>query len=155
MLVAMLALVAIAAAPALADVGQDIGRSGDVSLDSNIVNNGDNSNQCAAPLQIGNTGSLQNAQGFSQTGAQQPQEDTSQADLLNALKDFDFGENFDLGDLANLVDALDSGSGTGSGDGDNSLGDVKFEGASMEFNPEQNVECDQTVSQNAFAVSPG
>ena len=48
------------------DIDQDIGPTGDVDLNSEIVNTGNNSNQCAAPLQFGNTGNFQNTQGFSQ-----------------------------------------------------------------------------------------
>jgi opacity protein-like surface antigen len=45
---------------------QDIDETGDVRLDTSIINTGNNSNQCAAPLQFGNTGNSQNAQGFTQ-----------------------------------------------------------------------------------------
>lgn len=105
MLLAVLAVLMVPAVPALSQVGQgfdqNIDKSGDVNLNSEIVNTGDNSNQCAAPMQFGNTGSVQNAQGFVQYA--------SEAD------------------------------------------DVKMEGASMSFDPEQNVECNQSVSQNSFA----
>jgi hypothetical protein len=49
---------------------QETDETGDVTLDTSIVNTGDNSNQCAAPLQFGNTGNNQNAQGFSQFGSE-------------------------------------------------------------------------------------
>jgi opacity protein-like surface antigen len=45
---------------------QDIDETGDVTLDTSIISTGNNSNQCAAPLQFGNTGNFQNAQGFGQ-----------------------------------------------------------------------------------------
>jgi opacity protein-like surface antigen len=45
---------------------QDIDETGDVRLDTSIVNTGNNSNQCAAPLQFGNTGNFQNARFFNQ-----------------------------------------------------------------------------------------
>jgi hypothetical protein len=45
---------------------QETDQTGDVNLNSDIVNTGSNSNQCAAPLQFGNTGNLQNEQGFLQ-----------------------------------------------------------------------------------------
>jgi hypothetical protein len=35
-----------------------------------IGNSGDNSNQCVAPMQFGNTGNLQNQQGFVQSGSE-------------------------------------------------------------------------------------
>ena len=51
------------------DISQELGNeteSGDVSLDFSVQSSGDNSNQCVTPLQFGNTGNLQNAQGFLQ-----------------------------------------------------------------------------------------
>jgi hypothetical protein len=137
--VAALLALAVIAVPAFADAEQDIGRSGDVNNDSNIVNSGDNSNQCAAPLQVGNTGSFQNQQGF--FGG-----DEGDNNLKN-LKNFDdlsdiFGDNKDFEDL------LSGGSGHGS-DG----GDAEFDGGSFEISPSQNVSCNQVVDQDATAVS--
>jgi hypothetical protein len=69
MLAAMLALVVALAVPAFAQVSQELGQeaeSGDVALSFTAASKGDNSNQCVTPLQFGNTGSLQNAQGFLQ-----------------------------------------------------------------------------------------
>src|SRR3954468_676374 len=133
-LAAMLALVGLVAAPALAqrfdndrfdndrndrgfffndnnfnrggggvseEFDQDIDETGDVDLNTDVTGSGNNSNQCVAPLQFGNTGNLQNSQGFLQYA--------SQAD------------------------------------------DIEFEGSSMEFTPEQNVECNQAVQQSAAA----
>jgi hypothetical protein len=51
------------------EFSQDAGETGDINLNSEIVNTGDNSNQCAAPMQFGNTGNLQNQQGFLQYGS--------------------------------------------------------------------------------------
>src|SRR4051794_29893957 len=45
---------------------QDTDETGDVTLDTSVTGSGDNSNQCVAPLQFGNTGNLQNEQGFLQ-----------------------------------------------------------------------------------------
>src|SRR4051812_40029923 len=45
---------------------QDIGDTGDVNISTRVSQSGNNANQCVAPLQFGNTGNLQNAQGFSQ-----------------------------------------------------------------------------------------
>jgi len=45
---------------------QNIGDTGDVNLSTQVSGSGNNSNQCVAPLQFGNTGNLQNAQGFTQ-----------------------------------------------------------------------------------------
>jgi hypothetical protein len=52
------------------EFSQDTGETGNVDLNSEIINTGDNSNQCAAPLQFGNTGNLQNQQGFLQYGSE-------------------------------------------------------------------------------------
>ena len=70
LLAAMLALLLLAAIPAIAQVseefGQEIDDTGSVTLNTNVTSTGDNGNQCVAPLQFGNTGNLQNAQGFLQ-----------------------------------------------------------------------------------------
>ena len=70
MLAAMLALLLLVAAPAIAQVGfgagQGIGDTGDVTLNTSVSSTGDNGSQCVAPLQFGNTGNVQNAQGFLQ-----------------------------------------------------------------------------------------
>src|SRR5919202_3274180 len=69
MLAAMVALVLAGAAPAVAQVSQgDANKdtSGNVSDSFSVLSKGNNSNQCVTPLQFGNTGSNQNAQGFLQ-----------------------------------------------------------------------------------------
>ena len=70
MLAAMLALLLLAAIPALAqiseEVEQEIDNTGAVTLNTNVTSSGDNGNQCVAPLQFGNTGNTQNFQGFLQ-----------------------------------------------------------------------------------------
>ena len=50
------------------EIDQDIEETGAVDISTNVSQSGDNSNQCVAPLQFGNTGNLQNAQGFVQLG---------------------------------------------------------------------------------------
>ena len=45
---------------------QEIGDTGNVTLNTSVSSTGNNSNQCVAPLQFGNTGNIQNAQGFLQ-----------------------------------------------------------------------------------------
>jgi hypothetical protein len=65
MLAAMLALVLAIAVPALAQVQHAIGQedeTGDVTLNFTATQSGNNSSQCVAPLQFGNTASLQNGQ---------------------------------------------------------------------------------------------
>ena len=69
MLAAMLALVLAVAIPALAQVSNENANeneSGDVTATFSVQSTGNNSNQCVTPLQFGNTGSNQNAQGFLQ-----------------------------------------------------------------------------------------
>src|SRR3954469_18088424 len=106
-LLAMVALLALVAIPAIAQVGfedeQSTDNTGDVDLNTEVSGSGNSSNQCVEPLQFGNTGNLQNSQGFLQ--------------------------------YASTAD------------------DIQFEGSSMEFNPEQNVKCDQKVQQSAAASS--
>jgi hypothetical protein len=74
LVVAMLALVLIAAAPALAlnpfkfggsEINNSIGQqteSGDVTENFSVDQSGSNSSQCVTPQQFGNTGSSQNGQ---------------------------------------------------------------------------------------------
>jgi hypothetical protein len=100
---------------------QETDETGDVTLDTSIVNTGNNSNQCAAPLQFGNTGNLQNAQGFSSFGS-------SSDNGFDNDGFFDFNNDFNT-----------------------NLDDVEFEGSSFEFAPEQNVSCNQAVQQSAAA----
>src|SRR5919205_1262665 len=67
---AMLALLLIVAVPAIAQVSFGIGQgasdTGNIATNLSISSTGDNGSQCVAPLQFGNTGNLQNAQGFLQ-----------------------------------------------------------------------------------------
>ena len=69
-LAAMLALLLIVAVPAIAQVsfgaGQGIDTTGNVATNLSVSSTGDSSNQCVAPEQFGNTGNVQNAQGFLQ-----------------------------------------------------------------------------------------
>src|SRR5918912_2334545 len=65
LIAAMLALVLVVAAPAIAQVTNAVGQeseTGDVTITGTATQSGSNSNQCVAPLQFGNTGSLQNGQ---------------------------------------------------------------------------------------------
>jgi hypothetical protein len=65
--VAMLAIVLVATAPAIAQVGQGFSerriQSGPSSPKVEIKNSGDNVNLCASPQQIGQTGNVANEQG--------------------------------------------------------------------------------------------
>ena len=52
------------------EFSQETEETGNVDLNSEIINTGDNSSQCVAPMQFGNTGNLQNQQGFVQSGSE-------------------------------------------------------------------------------------
>jgi TolA-binding protein len=105
LLAAMLALALALAVPAIAQVQegfeQSTDQTGDFEASLEVSNTGNNSSQCVAPTQFGNTGNLQNAQGFLQYESQ--------------------------------------------------LDDVEFSGSSMEFAPEQTMDCTGKVQQAASA----
>jgi hypothetical protein len=70
-LLAMLAMVLVLAVPAaIAQVGFGAGQgtddTGEIELATEVAQEGNNSTQCVAPTQFGNTGNLQNFQGFLQ-----------------------------------------------------------------------------------------
>jgi len=132
------------------DIDQEAEETGDVNNALRVTNTGNNSNQCVAPLQFGNTGNLQNAQGFSTGGS------FSDNGFNNRRFDDDFFRNnrrFDDDFFRNnrrFDDDFFRNNGFGFNDGSN-LDDVEFEAPSFEFNPEQNVNCDQAVQQSAAA----
>ena len=77
MLVAIVAMVLMVTIPALAQISQNVGnqasqqmggdlQSGDVSANFSVESTGNNSNQCATPLQFGNTGQPQDNLGILQ-----------------------------------------------------------------------------------------
>ncbi len=70
LLAAILAMVVVAAAPVLAQIGPDFDdqelESGDIETETNISIEGNNNNQCAGLLQFGQTGNFGNMQGTSQ-----------------------------------------------------------------------------------------
>jgi hypothetical protein len=69
-LAAMLAMLLLVAVPAIAQVSFGIGQgasdTGAVKDNLSVSSTGNNSDQCVAPEQFGNTGNVQNAQGFLQ-----------------------------------------------------------------------------------------
>jgi hypothetical protein len=72
MLVSMLALALVLAAPAIAQVTNAVGQeaeSGAVTPSFTATQSGNSSDQCVTPLQFGNTGSLQNGQAVLQYGS--------------------------------------------------------------------------------------
>ena len=69
MVMAMLALGLLMTAPAIAQVKQAIGQedeTGSFKANFSATQSGSNSDQCVAPEQFGNTGSLQNGMGILQ-----------------------------------------------------------------------------------------
>ena len=69
MFAAMLALLALAAVPAIAQIGAGGGNeaeSGDVELEFSVENTGDYASQCTPALQFGNTGNFDNGSSFVQ-----------------------------------------------------------------------------------------
>ncbi len=69
MLAALLAMLVVAAVPAIAQVGQEFEQeteSGDVDQSFEVSGSGDNGNQCANIEGNANTGNLQNESGFIQ-----------------------------------------------------------------------------------------
>jgi len=73
MLVALLALVMVAAAPAVAQVSLGIGdtenESGGIETENNFEIAGNNNNACLGQLQFGQTGNFTNQQGALQYGS--------------------------------------------------------------------------------------
>ncbi len=69
MLAALLAMLVVAAVPALAQVSQDFEQeteSGDVDQSFTVTSEGSNGNQCVNASGVANTGNLQNQSGFIQ-----------------------------------------------------------------------------------------
>jgi len=72
LLAAVVAMLAVAAIPAIGQVSNEVGQeteSGDIEVAFEVSSEGNYAQQCAAPLQFGNTGNVQNAQGFLQYGS--------------------------------------------------------------------------------------
>ena len=69
LLAALLAMLVVAAVPAMAQIGQETeqdGESGEVDQSFEVVGGGDNSNQCAGIQGVANTGNAQNELGLIQ-----------------------------------------------------------------------------------------
>ena len=66
---AMLALLALVAVPAMAQLSSELGQeteSGDVAVGFDVSNKGDYASQCTPAVQFGNTGNFDNASSFVQ-----------------------------------------------------------------------------------------
>ena len=123
--------------------------SGRASPSVNISNTGNNANLCLGIQQVVNTGNVANQQGVFQYNNE----------------DGD-GFLFDRGDRGFLFDRGDRGFLFDRGDRDFRFGDrfgffddfdnndINFEGSSIEINPDQVVECQQTIIQAAASGIP-
>jgi hypothetical protein len=72
LLAALLAMVTLAAAPAIAQIGQEAeqeSESGDVDQSFEVSSTGDNSNQCTGIQGVANTGNAQNQTNLIQYGS--------------------------------------------------------------------------------------
>ena len=72
LLAAVLAMVIVAAVPAIAQIGQEFEQeteSGEVDQSFTVTSEGDNSNQCAGIQGVANTGNAQNQLGLLQYGS--------------------------------------------------------------------------------------
>ncbi len=86
LLAALLAMLVVAAVPAIAQVGQEFVQeteSGDVDQSFEVSGSGDNGNQCANIQGNANTGNLQDASGFIQYASEI--EEFEQEDVGGAL----------------------------------------------------------------------
>jgi hypothetical protein len=73
LLAAVLAMVIVAAVPAIAQIGQEAEQeteSGDVNQSFDVSSTGDNSNQCAGLQGVANTGNAQNQTSLIQYGSE-------------------------------------------------------------------------------------
>ena len=133
MLATMLGLVAALAVPAVAQVSQGIGQrstTGNVTTNFTAQSTGDNSNQCVTPMQFGNTGAQQNAQGVLQYGS-----NTGSGFFPFDDGFFPFGDGF-----------FNDGS---------SGGNIDLTGPTFTFAPVLNAPCDPKVEQSSAASSSG
>ena len=74
------------AVPVQQSFEQETDETGDVNLSLGIGNSGDSSSQCVAPVQFGNTGNLQNQQGFLQYGSEADDVEFSGSEFVFAPK---------------------------------------------------------------------
>jgi hypothetical protein len=162
-LAAMLAMMMVVAAPAIAS--EQDSDSGDVSQSFNVSNTGDNSNQCAGVQGVANTGSAQNSGSVEQTdegNTLNGGDNTNDNDaLLNQLSDQELLQ-LGLGKFTGEQNNEQIGAAGASGDltdkGDSQsdsseFGDVEFSGdSSVEVNPSNSTDCNQSVNQSATTV---
>ena len=115
--------------PAL-EFNQEAENTGNVTISTAVSQTGNNSNQCVAPLQFGNTGNVQNAQGFVQSGTPFFNNNNNDNNNDNGFFNHRFFPFFENGLNNN---------------------NVEFEGSSMTFTPTLTNTCNQSVEQAAAA----
>jgi hypothetical protein len=122
--------------PAL-EFNQEAENTGNVTISTAVSQTGNNSNQCVAPLQFGNTGNVQNAQGFTTFGST-PFFFNNNDNNINDNNDngfFDHHRRF-------LFPFFNNGLNNN---------DIEFEGSSMTFTPTLTNTCNQAVEQAGAA----
>jgi hypothetical protein len=157
MLGAMLALVLVAAAPAIAqEFGQEFSErrdtSGSASPKAAVSNTGDNANLCPTVQQVANTGQVLNEQGVTQFGGQ----GTTTAPQLALPSGFFVGSDGLVRDnngfiVGNENDFLVVPTTTDGFFTPTTSGDIDFEGSTIDIEPTESSSCDQTINQSAAA----
>ena len=140
LLAALLAMLIVAAVPAMGQISQENeqeSESGDVDQSFDISGGGDNSNQCVGIQGVTNTGNAQNQLGVIQ--ADEGDRDRNDRNDRNG-RQYDNDGSRDRG-----PDRDRNGGGSG---------DFEFEevGSSIEVSPENSTTCDQQVNQAASAT---
>jgi hypothetical protein len=128
LLAALLAMLIVAAVPAVAQIGQENeqdAESGDVNQSFEVSSTGDNSNQCVGLQGVTNTGNAQNQIGVLQYGEGDGDDNDGRRD-----RDRDRDRN-------------------GGGGGDFEFDEV---GSNIDVSPENSTTCDQQVNQAATAA---
>ena len=119
--------------PAL-EFNQEAENTGNVTVSTAVSQTGNNSNQCVAPLQFGNTGNVQNAQGFTTFG--------STPFFFNNNDINDINDNGFFDHRRFLFPFFNNGLNNN---------DIEFEGSSMTFTPTLTNTCNQAVEQAGAA----
>jgi hypothetical protein len=156
MLGAMLALVLVAAAPAIAQTQGFSERrisSGAANPATTVSNTGDNANLCPTVQQVSNTGNVANEQGVTQIGGP----GTTTTPQLALPFGFFVGSDglvhdnngFIVGNVNDFLVPTTNGffpDNFGVGNGN-----IDFEGSEITIEPTETASCDQTINQAAAA----
>src|SRR5215208_3736514 len=152
-LILALVLLASGAAPAAAQTSQESEQGGEIGQSGEVLNSGDNSNQCVALQPVANTGNAEtevdiiietpDGDQFTKRAKvnKRATEKPSHHQYNERDRDNDNDNNkrqrSDIIDIADLADELDL--------------DLEDIGSTIELSPEQKVECNQAVNQAATA----